>query len=109
MKDSKTFKIEVQELLSRTINIKANSVEEAISIVNKMYKNEEIVLDWSDLKIQEIIPLNLIQEKEQLINDIIDYLYIDEKKHFEESDGPNDHIYLKIERLKKLSDSFASI
>ncbi len=100
------FKIEVQELLSRTINIQADNLEEAISIVNKMYKQEEIVLDYSDLKIQDIIPHSLITEKEQLISDIIDYLYHDEEKHFDELGEPNDHIFLKLKRLKVLNGYF---
>jgi len=65
-------------------------------------------LDWSDLSSVRINQFSLIQEKKQLINDIIDYLYDDEKKHFEESEEPDDHIYLKIERLKNLNDAFDS-
>lgn len=37
----KTFKIEVQELLSRTIDVQANNIEEAISIANEMYRKEK--------------------------------------------------------------------
>ena len=65
-------------------------------------------MDWSDLSSVRINQFSLIQEKKQLINDIIDYLYDDEKKHFEESEEPDDHIYLKIERLKNLNDAFDS-
>jgi hypothetical protein len=43
-----TFKIEVQEFLSRIIEIEAKSAEEAISKVREMYRNEEIVLDSDD-------------------------------------------------------------
>jgi len=43
-----TFKIEVKETLSRIIEIKANSTDEAISIVREQYKNENIVLDADD-------------------------------------------------------------
>ncbi|MDR1593216.1 MAG: DpnD/PcfM family protein [Prevotellaceae bacterium] len=56
------FKIEIRELLSRTIEIQANNIEDAITIANKMYKKEEIVLDYSDLMLQEIIPSDLIEE-----------------------------------------------
>jgi hypothetical protein len=41
-------------------------------------------------------------EKNMLIHDVIEYLYEDEKKHFEELDKPNNHIFLKLERLKML-------
>ena len=51
-----TFKIEIQELLSRTIDIQAQNIEEAIEKVNKMYNSEKIVLDYDDLTKREIIP-----------------------------------------------------
>lgn len=43
-----TFKIEVKETLSRVIEIEANSVDEAFSKIQDLYKNEEIVLDAED-------------------------------------------------------------
>ena len=97
-----TFKIEIQELLSRTIDIQAQNIEEAIEKVNKMYNSEKIVLDYDDLTKREIIPNILINEKENLTKEIIEYLYQDEKKHFEELEDPNNHIFSKIERLKTL-------
>ncbi len=97
-----TFKVEIQELLSRTIDIQAQNIEEAIEKVNKMYNSEEIVLDYDDLTKREIIPNILINEKENLIKEIIEYLYQDEKKHFEELEEPNNHIFSKIVRLKTL-------
>ena len=97
-----TFKIEIQELLSRTIDIQAQNIEEAIEKVNKMYNSEKIVLDYDDLTKREIIPNFLLNEKENLTKEIIDYLYQDEKKHFEELEEPNNHIFSKIERLKTL-------
>ena len=53
---------------------------------------------------KEIIPVTLKNEKEVLIKEIIEYLYEDEKKNFEESEKPNNHIFCKIERLKTLID-----
>lgn len=44
----KTYKVEVTETLQRVIEIEANSSEEALAIVNNQYKNEDIVLDYSD-------------------------------------------------------------
>lgn len=44
----KTFEIEIKEVLSKTIKIKANSMNEAIVEVDKLYKNEEIVLDYTN-------------------------------------------------------------
>lgn len=99
-----TFKIEVQELLSRTIDIQAQNIEEAIAKANQMYNSEEIVLDYNDLSKQEIIPNDLINEKESLTKEIIAYLYQDEQKHFEELEEPNNHIFSKLKRLKMLVD-----
>lgn len=99
-----TFKIEIQELLSRTIDIQAENIEEAIAIANKMYNSEEIVLDYNDLSKQEIIPNHLIDEKENLTKEMIEYLYQNEQKHFEELEEPKDHIFLKLERLKTIMD-----
>jgi hypothetical protein len=44
----KTFKIEVKETLSRIIEIEANSMDEAFSKIQDLYKKEEIVLDSDD-------------------------------------------------------------
>lgn len=99
-----TFKIDIQELLSRTIDIQAENIEEAIAIANKMYNSEEIVLDYNDLSKQEIIPNHMIDEKENLTKEMIEYLYQNEQKHFEELEEPKDHIFLKLERLKTIMD-----
>ena len=44
----KTYKIEVKETLSRIIEINANSIDEVLENVQKIYKNEEIILDNDD-------------------------------------------------------------
>lgn len=43
-----TYKIEVKETLSRIIEIKATSEDEAFSKIRDLYRNEEIVLDSDD-------------------------------------------------------------
>ena len=43
-----TYKIEIQEHLSRVIEIEALSAEEAIDKAREMYRAEEIVLDGDD-------------------------------------------------------------
>ena len=48
------YKIEIQELLSRIIEIEAPSAEEAIDKVKEMYRTEEIVLDSDDYVSTEI-------------------------------------------------------
>lgn len=99
-----TFKVEVQELLSRTIDIQAQNIDEAISKANQMYNSEEIVLDYNDLSKRDIIPNDLINEKESLTKEIIGYLYQEEQKHFEELEEPDNHIFSKLKRLKMLID-----
>lgn len=42
------FKIEVQEYLSRTVEIEANNSDEALSKVKEQYQKEEIVLNAED-------------------------------------------------------------
>jgi hypothetical protein len=49
-------------------------------------------------------PTGFEAELKNLINDLVEYLYEDEERHFEEYDyKPTDHIFLKIKRLKELS------
>ncbi|MDD2476356.1 MAG: DpnD/PcfM family protein [Dysgonamonadaceae bacterium] len=49
-----TYKIEIQEHLSRVIEIEAPSAEAAIDKVRAMYRAEEIVLDGDDCVATEI-------------------------------------------------------
>lgn len=46
--EEKTYEIEIEEILQRVVEIKANSLEEAIEKVKDKYNNEDIVLDYSD-------------------------------------------------------------
>lgn len=48
------FKIEVQEFLSKIVEIEAENAEDAISKVREMYRNEEIVLDAGNYVTTEI-------------------------------------------------------
>jgi hypothetical protein len=49
-----TFKIEIQEFLSRIIEVKAENIDEAISKTKEIYLNEGIVLDYNDFVTTEI-------------------------------------------------------
>lgn len=49
-----TFRIEIQEFLSRTIEVEAETKDEAVSKVRQLYRNEEIVLDSDDYVSTEI-------------------------------------------------------
>lgn len=43
-----TFKIEVEEILSRVVEVAANSVDEAIEKIKKSYFDEELILAADD-------------------------------------------------------------
>ena len=102
----KTFKIEVQEFLSRVIEVEAESRDEAISKINVQYEKTEIVLDYNDFVEVNFLDINSQSpndEKDTLIKGIVDYMYEEERRHFEEFDAmPENHIYFKIKRLKEL-------
>ena len=54
-----TFKLEIQEVLSKVIEIEAETLFDAIDIAHDMYNSEKIVLDASDFvtnTIEEYIP-----------------------------------------------------
>lgn len=42
------YQIEIRETLSRTIEIEANSLDDAVDTVQTQYRNEEIVLSSED-------------------------------------------------------------
>lgn len=50
----KTFKIEVQEFLSRIIEIEAENIDDAVLKAKEMYQREEIILDSEDYLTTEI-------------------------------------------------------
>ncbi len=54
----KTFKLEIQELLSRVIEIKAGSEVDAFLKIKEMYQKGEIILDSSDYIDTTIINLD---------------------------------------------------
>jgi len=53
-KRMKKYRIEVKEVLSRTVETEAESEEEAVEMVWHMYRNCDIVLDASDYVETEI-------------------------------------------------------
>ena len=48
------FKIEIQEFLSRIIEVEAENIDEAISKAKEIYQKEGIVLDNDDFVTSEI-------------------------------------------------------
>lgn len=53
------IKIEITETLQRIVEVEANDLEEALSIVMNKYKNEEIILDDKDYKETEFEIINI--------------------------------------------------
>ena len=54
-----TFKLEIQEVLSKVIEIEAETPSDALNVAHDMYNDEEITLDYSDFvtnTIEEYIP-----------------------------------------------------
>ena len=50
----KTFKVEVKEILSRIVEVEAESDLEAVQIVSQRYSEEEIVLNHNDICFSDI-------------------------------------------------------
>ncbi|MDU4326466.1 MAG: DpnD/PcfM family protein, partial [Clostridium celatum] len=42
------YKFNIEEILNKEVTVEAKSFEEAMKIINKLYRNEEIVLDYDD-------------------------------------------------------------
>ncbi|MDD2191463.1 MAG: DpnD/PcfM family protein [Bacteroidales bacterium] len=63
----KTYRIEVTETLKRVIDIEAESTEEALSLVRKQYKSEDIVLDANDFVSYSIDLLIDLLKTKQLV------------------------------------------
>ena len=45
---SKVYQIEIEETLQKVVKIKADSLEDAISIARDRYKNEEYILNYDN-------------------------------------------------------------
>lgn len=102
-----TFKVEIQELLTRVVEVQAENIQDAFLKINEQYKKAEIVLDYNDFAEVNFTDINSQSRADEiysLIKEVVKYLYTDEKKHFEELEEPNNHIFPKIERLNTLID-----
>ncbi|HXK00189.1 MAG TPA: DpnD/PcfM family protein [Gelidibacter sp.] len=51
----KTYTIEIKEELSRCVDVKANSIDDAKAIIQEQYYNENIILDSDDFVSTEFI------------------------------------------------------
>lgn len=52
--DKKKIKVEITEILQRTIEVEANSDEKALDTVINKYRGEKIILDYGDFIDKEI-------------------------------------------------------
>lgn len=44
----KKYKFNIEEVLNKEVTVEAESFEKAMKIINNLYKDEEIVLDYED-------------------------------------------------------------
>ncbi|MCG9911924.1 MAG: DpnD/PcfM family protein [Flavobacteriales bacterium] len=103
-----TFKIEVQELLTRVIEVQAENLQEAYSIVYDQYEKEVIVLDYNDFAELNFIDINSPSTKDEinvLTKDLIDYILSKKQNDTKESYNTENNILIKIEKLKSLMES----
>lgn len=59
---------------------------------------EELDFDVSEIKFKQL----LSKDNANDIKAVVEYLWKDEEKHFEESDDKSNHIFLVLQRLKEL-------
>ena len=74
----KLFAIQVVETMSRTIVIESEDEDRALDIVNEMYDNAEIMLDYDDFSDKEIYTLEIFDdENNRLTRKEIENIYGD--------------------------------
>lgn len=87
----------------KKMSIQAYDFDDAINRIKRIYENNKNFHKDSTLVSFSIENKLCVDRKNVLINEIISYLYEDEKKHYEEfEDKPTDHIFLKLEELSKI-------
>lgn len=42
------YRFNIEEILNKEVTVEAENLEEAMEIINKLYRDEEIVLDYDD-------------------------------------------------------------
>lgn len=95
--------IEIKETLSKIIEIEAESANEAISIADSLYKDSKVILDEYDFVGVEFFDTFALPKEDEIkhfLRDIVDYLYLDEERHYYESNEPINHIFLKLQEIK---------
>ena len=54
------YRFNIEEILNKEVTVEAENFEEAMKIINKLYRDEEIVLDYDDFVAYKI---NYIDEE----------------------------------------------
>jgi hypothetical protein len=101
----KTFKIEIQELLARVVDVEAIDLDDAISKLNDQYENEEIVLDYDDFVAVDFIEINAQSQKDEiniLAKDVLEYIFSTEHGWVEKMENAESLISEKLARVKSL-------
>ncbi len=42
------YRFNIEEILNKEVTVEAENLEEAMKIINKLYRDEEILLDYDD-------------------------------------------------------------
>lgn len=97
------YNIEIEKKIIKSIKVKANSIEEAITKVKKLYANKEISLDSTSATNISFRKFGYLDIIKSAIKDLVDYNYKDEERNFEESfqEGKENHIFTRIKQLKE--------
>ena len=101
----KTFKIEIQELLARVVDVEAIDLDDAMSKLNDQYENEEIVLDYDDFVAVDFIEINAQSQKYEIniiAKDVLEYIFRTEHGWVENLENAESLISEKLARVKSL-------
>lgn len=75
--------------------------DKTLALHNLLIENPWI--EESQFDVSKIIGMQIFyQDAKQALLKLIDYLWKDVEKHFEESGKPSDHIFITIQQLDKL-------
>lgn len=97
----KSFEIQITEKLTRTVEVMADSLEDAQTTVKSKYKNDEIALDYSNFQDVTFESLDFEIEYKNLVDDLIEY--VSKHESLESNQNHTKNIFLKINRLKELN------
>lgn len=79
----------------------SKGIDKSIALQNLLIENPWI--KESQFDVSKIIGVQILnQDTKQALRKLVDYLWNDEKKHFEESGRSANHIFVIIEQLEKL-------